>query len=157
MGRIGFTMEADPERTSRAMGYELHISPKHAREISVELRERGLTEAKRILEEVAEQRRAIPMRRFKRDVGHRPGGVGPGRYPVHAAREILRVLRDAEGNATYKGLNPESMIISHIAAKRGRILHGFTPRAHGGFSAKNVETVSVEIILEEREEKSESE
>ena len=157
MGRIDFSMDADPERTSRAMGYELHISPKHAREIAVELRHKGVPQARRILEEVAVQKTAIPMRRFKRDVGHRPGGIGPGRYPVRAAREVLKVLKDAEGNATYKGLNPDNMIIIHIASKRGRVLRGFTPRAYGRFSAKNVETVSVEIILEEREEQAEPE
>lgn len=148
MGRIHFSLEFPPEKTARSMGHELHISPKHAREICRELKRKPLDRAKRILEDVTALKRAIPMRRYNHDVGHQPG-TGPGRYPRRAASEILRVLEDAEASASYKGLDAERLVVVHMAAKRGRVIRGSTPRAYGRFSQKNVETVSVEVVLRE--------
>ena len=89
------------------------------------------------------------LMKFKKKIGHRSEISGSGRYPRKAAAEILKIVKDAEGNASYKGLNPEKMIIKHIAAKKGRIIQGITPRAYGRATAKNTETVNVEIIIEE--------
>lgn len=148
MGRLKFGLDFPPERTARALAHELHISPKHAIEICKEIKHRPLGSAKNILKDVVALKRAIPMRRYNRDVGHRPG-MGPGRYPKRAASELLKLLKDAESNAAYKGLDTERLMIAHMAARRGRVIRGSTPRAYGRFSAKNVETVSVEIILQE--------
>ena len=149
MGRINYSISSDPERTARAMGYELHVSPRHAVEICSEIKGKPVLGAKKLLEDVIELRRSIPFRRFKKKVGHRSEVSGAGRYPRKAASEMLRVIKDAEGNASYKGLNPEKMFIKHIAAKKGRTIEGIMPRAFGRASAKNTETVSVELIIEE--------
>lgn len=153
MSRINYSVSIGTENTARAMGYELHISPKHAVEVCSELRKRPVPEAKKILEDVIDLRRSIPFKKFNGGVGHRSDAPGAGRYPRKAAREILTVLKDAEGNASYKGLSPEKMIIRHIAAKRGRVIKGTMPRAYGRATAKNVETVTVEVILESTEVK----
>lgn len=149
MGRVDFTLQlSDETRAAKAMGYELHISPKHAVEICTELRGRKLEDAKRILEQVIKLERPIPMRRFKKKVAHRSEIGGPGRYPEKAAREILKILKDAEANAKYKGLDPSNMVIVHMCAKKGRTIKGYMPRAYGRASPKNVDTVTVEVILE---------
>jgi large subunit ribosomal protein L22 len=153
MSRINYSLSLKAENTARAMGYELHISPRHAVEICNELRKRPVPEAKKILEDVIGLRRSIPFKRFNKGVGHRSDAPGAGRYPRKAAREILKVIKDAEGNASYKGLSPEKMIIRHIASKRGRVIKGMMPRAMGRATAKNVETVTVEAILESTEVK----
>jgi large subunit ribosomal protein L22 len=148
MGKTGFGLEFPPEKTARALAHELHISPKHAVEICSELKHKRLESAKTLLEEVAALRRAIPMRRYNHDVPHQPG-TGPGRYPKRAATELLKLLKDAESNAEYRGLDTERLVVAHMAARRGRVIRGSTPRAYGRFSAKNVETVTVEVILRE--------
>jgi large subunit ribosomal protein L22 len=148
MSRIDFSIKSDPDTTARALGYELHISPKHAREICRTLRKKRVAEAKKILEDVIERKRAIEFRRFKKKVAHRPDG-GPGRYPVKAAGEILKIIKDVEGNARYKGLDPDGMRIIHIATKKGRPIKGMIPRAYGRATPKDVETVSVEVIIGE--------
>ena len=78
--------------------------------------------------------------------------MGPGAYPENASAHILRVLKNAENNAEYKGLDSENMTISHISAYRGRVIEGIMPRAQGRATAKNEQTTNLEIILEEIEE-----
>jgi large subunit ribosomal protein L22 len=151
LGRINYSVDTDPYTTSRAMAYEVHISPKHAVEICREIKKRKAVDAKQYLEEVIDMKRAVPFKRHKRDIGHRKGleGWDAGRYPQKAAREILKLIRDAESNAEYKGLDPERMLVVHAAAHKGRVIRGMMPRAMGRTTPKNTETVTIELILEE--------
>lgn len=151
MGRMNYSVRSDPYTTSRAMAYEIHISPKHAVEICREIRKKKVVDAKQYLQDVIDIRRPVPFKRYKRDVGHRRNleGWDAGRYPKKAATEILRLIRDAESNAEYKGLDPERMRIVHAAAHKGRVIRGIMPRAQGRATAKNTETVTIEVIMEE--------
>ena len=149
MARVNYSCESDPNTSSRAMGYELHISPKHSREICSKIKKMKTPEAKRFLEDVMALRRAVPFKRFNGNVGHRRGRMAAGRYPVRAATEILKVLTNAEQGAEDKGLEPERMRLAHTSTKQGRTIRGTMPRAMGRATAKNTETVTVEIILEE--------
>ncbi|MDY6966350.1 MAG: 50S ribosomal protein L22 [Halobacteriota archaeon] len=148
MARVKYTKEMDPEVTSRAMLYEVHISPKHVREICRELKGKRVTKAKEYLEEVINLRSPVPFKRYNRDVGHKKGKVGPGRYPQKAASEILRLIESAQSNAEYKGLESERMKIAHMTTHRGRVIEGMMPRAFGRATPKNTETTTVEVILE---------
>ena len=140
------------------MAHELHISPKHAFEICRAVKGKKVEEAETFLEAVLEKRAAVPFKRHKKKVGHRRGlkkwKWDAGRYPVKASAEILRLLRSAMGNAEYKGLDPETMRIWHTATKKGRTLKGTMPRAFGRATAKNTETVTIEMVLREEGEKS---
>ena len=140
-------MEFDPEKTSKAMGKELHISRKHAHEIATAIKGKKVNEARRFLEDVVQLRKAVPFKRYKRKVPHKRG-MCAGRYPQKAAREFLKVLKNAESNAFYKGLDPENMRIIHIATKKGHTFMGMFPRAMGRVTPKRHETVSVEMVLE---------
>jgi len=140
----------DPEKTAKAYGYELHCSPKDSVNIAHAIRGMKLEDAKRYLEEVIALKRAIPFKTHKKKVSHRKG-MGPGRYPQKAAKCILDVLKNAENNAEYKGLNPEEMIISHISAYKGRKIEGIMPRAYGRATKKDEETTNIEVIIEEVE------
>ncbi|CAD7767953.1 50S ribosomal protein L22 [Candidatus Methanoperedenaceae archaeon GB50] len=148
MARVKYSVEADPDTTARAMGYELHISPKKSIELCKALRGMKTTTAEAFLEDVINMRRPVPFNKYTAGAGHKPG-MGPGRYPVKVAREILRLLASAEENATYKGLDPEEMKIIHMAVKKGRTIRGFMPRAMGRATPKNTETVTIELILGE--------
>jgi large subunit ribosomal protein L22 len=149
---VGYTQEADPDATAKAIGRELSISPKHSIAICRHIRGWPLERAKDYLEEVIALRAAVPDRRFGSQ-GHRRGKVGPGRYPEKAARQILKVLEGAEANAEYKGLVTDDMVIVHIAAHRGKSWEGRFPRARGRATPKIRETVNVEVILREAEER----
>jgi outer membrane biosynthesis protein TonB len=72
-----------------------------------------------MLEEVTKLKRAVPFKRFKRDVGHKRGNIAAGRYPLKASREILELLKSAEMNAQNKGLDNDALFISEIVANKG--------------------------------------
>jgi large subunit ribosomal protein L22 len=149
MARIDYSVKVDPETTSKAMGSELHISPKKSREICCKIKGMKVTEARKFLEDVIALKQAVPFKRHHDGAGHRKGPMAAGRYPVNASKEILKVLKNAESNAEYKGLEPANMVISHAAIQRGRTIHGFMPRARGRATPKDTETVNIEMILSE--------
>lgn len=149
MSRVQYSVKADPETTSTAMGHELHISPRHAREICRAVKGMKTGQARRYLEEVTALKQAVPFKRHNDGMGHRKGPMAAGRYPQKAAKEFLKLLQNAEANAEYMGLEPERMRISHLATKKGRVIQGYRPRARGRSSPKNTETVNIEMILEE--------
>ena len=143
----------DPDRTAKASGRELRISPKHAREICKTIKGMMLEDAKNFLEDVIAMRRPVPFRRYKKKVPHRRGlqGFCTGRFPVKAARYILRLLKEVEANAEFKGLNTEKLKIIHAAAYPGMKLKKFFPRAFGRSSPDYEILTHVEIVVEEVE------
>ncbi len=145
--KLNFSVEPDSEKTSKAMGKELHISRKHAHEIASAIKGMKLGTAREFLENVASLKQAVPYKRYKRNVPHRKG-MCTGRYPQKAAKEFLNILTNAESNATYKGLDSESMKITHVATKKGHTYTGQFPRAQGRATPKKHETVTIEMIAE---------
>ncbi len=161
MGRVAFTVEVseeDAERTAKAMAYELHISPKHAFEICRAIKGMLVEDAERFLEAVIAKEKPVPFKRHKKKVAHRRGlhKWYAGRYPVKASSAILKLLRDAKANASYKGLDEHRLRIWHIATKKGRTIRGFIPRAFGRATPFDTQTVTVEVILREEEVEEES-
>lgn len=149
MAKVNYSVEMDPEKSSKAMGSELHISPKKSREICTHIKGMKIGEARKFLEDVIILKKAVPFKRHNDGAGHRKGPMAAGRYPVNASKEILKVLKNAESNAEYKGLEPSQMCISHVIMQRGRVIHGIIPRARGRATPKNTETVNIEMILSE--------
>ena len=149
MARVSYSRESNPDTSSRAMGYELHVSPKHTREICIAIKNMRIPVAKQFLTDVIALKRAVPFKRYNDGVGHRRGKMAAGRYPVRASTEVLKVLVNAENSAMDKGLEPDHMKISYAATKQGRTIRGTIARAMGRATAKNTETVTLEIILEE--------
>ena len=149
MARIDYSVKKDPETSSKAMGSELHISPKKSREVCCKIKGMKASAARKFLEDVIALKQAVPFKRHHDGTGHRKGPMAAGRYPVNASKEILKVLKNAESNAEYKGLEPANMYIAHAAIQRGRVVHGFMPRARGRATPKDTDTVNIEIILSE--------
>ena len=167
----GFTQLLQGSRiaSARAVNVDMHV--KHCFEVcrAVKNMTAGsaidyLNEVLRIDSDRADIRRkaaAVPYRlgsgnkKRKRSgpsmVGHRKGGVGPGRYPVKASRAIIKLIQSAMDNARhqYEDIDAEEMEITHIAAHRGQIRRGFIPRARGRATPSNHSPVNLEIFLED--------
>ena len=146
----GYTATADPDTTAKALGKEMPVSPKFAREVAGMIRGMKVEAAQKALEEVIDKKKAVPLKRYNKRVSHK-AGVSPGRYPVKAATAILGVLNSAASNAEYKGLDVSNMAIATISVARGRVIPGHMPRAHGRATQWNQETVNLEIIIQEVE------
>ena len=142
----------DPDRTALASGRNLRISYKHAVEICDAIRGMRLDQAMEFLEDVIAKRRAVPFRRFHGKVAHRRGleGWPAGRYPVKAAKAILKVLENAQANAEYKGLDTSRLQIVHIAAQKGIKIRKFIPRAFGRATPFFSQLTHIEVAVEER-------
>ena len=147
----GYSVLFDPEKTARARGRDLPISRKMSMELCRELRGMELEKAKQYLEDIIVLKKAVRIRRYPTGAGHKKG-IGPGKYPVKAAKYVLKVLNNAENNAEYTGMETESLYIKSIAAHPGRVYKGHIPRAHGRFTPWDERTTNIEIILESRED-----
>ena len=100
-----------------------------------------------MLQEVAAHKRALPYKKYNKDLGHK-AGMAAGRYPEKTIREILKILDSAEMNAQFKGLNSSKLHIAHVAAHKAS-----SPLHSGRHRGRHMKRTHVEIILEEREEK----
>ena len=145
-----YSTDADPDKTAKAYGYELHCSKKDSRNIAYAIRGMKLENAKKYLEEVADMKRPLPAVFHNQKRAHQKG-IGPGSFPQKAAKYVLKILKNAENNAEYKGFDIENMKIIHASAYGGRIIKGMMPRAHGRATDKNTKTTNFEIIIEEVE------
>jgi large subunit ribosomal protein L22 len=149
MPEWGYSVKGlDPDKTVKCAGRELKMSPKAAVEICHTIRGMKIGEAKTLLEQVIKKRLPIAYRRYKKKVAHKsmPEKTFAGRYPVKTADRILRLLRELEANAEYKGLDIENLKIIHAVSHRGRKIRAYTPRAFGRASP-SFETLShVEIV-----------
>ncbi|MBW2968450.1 50S ribosomal protein L22 [Candidatus Woesearchaeota archaeon] len=142
----------NPETMARAAGRDIAISTKQAIEISNYLRHKKLILAKQLMEAVTEKKHAVPFKRFTNGVGHRRGKIASGRYPVKAAKAILKLLESAETNAQGKGLNTKDLEVFHICAHRAH-----APVHYGRHGGREFKRSHVEIVLKETEAKSKKE
>ena len=146
----GYTYHTEEtEEVARARAIELPISPKKTYEVMNAIRGLPLEKAKSLLEDVMEEKRAIPFRRYNQEVAHKRG-TGPGRYPKKVARSVLQILQNAEANAEYEGIDTDDLVVRVAACARGRIRKANMPRAHGRATNWHEQTTNVEIVLAER-------
>ena len=144
-----YATQLKTEHTARALGKEMHISPKMSVEICNHLRNRPLQSAKKLLLRVIAKQEAIPVRRHTFDQGHKRG-VGPGRYPVKACEAILQLFESVEANAQFKGLNTSLLQIVHLCSHKAS-----APRHAGRIPGRVMKRAHVEVIVEEKAEKKE--
>ena len=143
----GFTFpNYEREHMARAIGMALPISFKQSVEICHFIKNKTVTDAKKLLQNVREQKLAVPFKRYIRDLGHK-NNKGPGRYPKNASTGFIKLIESAEANAQFKGLNTSRLFIAHISAhKAGKAWHC------GRKSRRIMKRTNVEIVVEERPE-----
>jgi large subunit ribosomal protein L22 len=150
----GYTYRGESgTNVARARGVEVPISPKKTYEVLNAIRGLPVEEARTILEDAVALRHAIPFRRYNQETAHHRG-TGPGRFAVKVAKNVLKVLENAEENAEYDGLDTDRLFVKVAASARGRIRKASMPRAHGRATQWNEQTTNIEIVLAERKEAS---
>jgi large subunit ribosomal protein L22 len=152
MARIDYSQKISGDNIAKAKANELNMSPKHSIEIATFIRHQRVNDAIAYLNEVVGLKKAIPFRRFNRNVAHKrglPGNWDAGRYPVKASKAYIRVLESVKKNAEYIGLDADNLEIIHVSANRGRAQKSFFPRAMGRATPKVRETVNIEVVVRE--------
>ncbi len=130
-------------KSARAMAKDVSISTKVAIEVCNFLRGKEIEHAITILEGVKSKTQAIPFKRFTDGVGHRPGKMGAGRYPVKAATEFLVLFTAVKANATAQGFTG-TLVIKHLAANRASRPMRNRSKYRGEFKRTHLEVIVVE-------------
>ncbi len=137
------------ETMARVLGKSLPVSTKESVMICNALRHKRVKRCLALLQNVIEQKEAIPYTRFNRDTAHRPGKMAAGRYPEKACGEILALLKSAIANAQFKGFNTENLEVTHVCAHRAS-----RPFRFGRQRRRQMKRTHVEIVLQEGQKES---
>lgn len=151
MAKFGYAFQNyDATKHVRASLREKDISHKHAREIAVTLKGMSIERARDYLQRVVNFESAVPMRRYKTQVGHKSDtGVMAGRYPEKSAKEFIKLLDNLEANAEYKGMDLDRLKIVNATVHKGVLVKRFIPRAFGRASPRNNVLTHVELVAQE--------
>ncbi len=136
-----------PEHVAKASTKNAPVSTKHCIELCRWLRYKNTSEAKKMLEEVIGLKRAVPYRKFVRDIGHR-AGMSTGRFPQKASKEMLKLVKSVEANAQGKGLDISNLKIIRILANRAPTPFTGSRHRHG------TKRTHIEMEVMERKSKS---
>jgi len=143
-------------KACKARGSDLRVHFKNTREAAQAIKKLDLGKAKRYLEDVLAHKQAIPFRRFCGGVGRTAQAKarhsnGQGRWPVKSAQFLLGLLKNAESNAETKGLDVDTLYISHIQVNQAQKQRRRTYRAHGRINPYMSSPCHIELILAEKE------
>lgn len=107
------------------------------------------------LKNVMDHKECVPFRRFNGGVGRcaqaKQFGTTQGRWPKKSAEFLLQMLKNAESNADYSGLDVDRLVIEHIQVNRAPHLRRRTYRAHGRINPYMSSPCHIEMWLTEGE------
>merc|ERR1712077_38626 len=155
MGRYA----AEPDnatKAAKAKGSNLRVHFKNTRETAQAIKKMPLHRATTYLKNVISKKEIIPFRRFMGGVGRhaqaKVHGTSQGRWPVKSAEFLLHLLKNAESNAEYKGLDADHLVVDHIQVNRAPKMRRRTYRAHGRINPYMSSPCHIEICLVEKEQ-----
>merc|ERR1711997_1302969 len=155
MGRYAQEPE-NASKTAKARGSNLRVHFKNTRETAQAIKKMPLSRATRYLKNVIVQKEIIPFRRFMGGVGRhaqaKVHGTSQGRWPVKSAEFLLHLLKNAESNAEYKGLDADHLVVDHIQVNCAPKMRRRTYRAHGRINPYMSSPCHIEICLVEKEQ-----
>merc|ERR1711972_558566 len=115
-----------------------------------------LHRATKYLKNVVAKKEIVPFRRFMGGVGRHAQaavhGTAQGRWPLKSAEFLLHLLKNAESNAEYKGLDADHLVVEHIQVNRAPKMRRRTYRAHGRINPYMSSPCHIEICLVEKEQ-----
>ena len=98
----------------------------------------------------------VPFRRFSHCVGRHAQAkqfkTTQGRWPKKSAEFLLQLLKNAESNAEYKGLDVDHLVVEHIMVNQAPKMRRRTYRAHGRINPYMSSPCHVEVVLAEKEQ-----
>ena len=126
---IKYSFTPETGKHSKAYGSSLRISTKHSVAVCRTLNGMNIIKGKRLLENLLAKKENLD-----------------GKYYSNTSKEILALIKSAESNAEFKGLDAEKLII-HASAHRGFTF--FRPRRMK-MSRDKRKVTNVQIVLVQR-------
>ncbi|XP_011679723.1 60S ribosomal protein L17 [Strongylocentrotus purpuratus] len=149
----------EPENSAKsckARGSYLRVHFKNTRETAQAIKHMHVRKAIRFLKDVTNKKQCVPFRRFNACIGRKAQAKAwnhtQGRWPKKSAEFLLQLLKNAESNAEYKGLDVDSLVIDHIQVNAAPKMRRRTYRAHGRINPYMSSPCHIELILTEREQ-----
>lgn len=140
----GFNKQA----MARAKGDNLKISLKRSVETLKAIKGKKVTSAIIYLESVIDQKSVVPYVRFNQEMPHKRGrGIAAGGYPVNVAKEVLKILQNAQKNASEQEISGTLYVLGASARKGQRRYH------MGRNIGQMMKSTNVEIVIGPREAK----
>ncbi|MEM1620240.1 MAG: 50S ribosomal protein L22 [Fervidicoccaceae archaeon] len=155
MKRWSYSIQlADEALVAKAVARDLPLSVKRLVNLARAIKGMRLEEARSFLELVAAGKQPVPHWRYKGKTAHHRGvserwGVPQAKYPVKAARLLLKLLRNLEANAENKDLDLSRLRIIHVGVHKSYTLKRYMPRAFGRSTPKYKRHSHVEIVAVE--------
>ncbi|MEM0179021.1 MAG: 50S ribosomal protein L22, partial [Fervidicoccaceae archaeon] len=139
---------------AKAVARDAPISPKKVINLANAIKGMRTEDAKKFLEKVIRLEEPVPNWTHNKKIPHKSGlsdrwGIPMGKYPVKAAKILLKLIRNAEANAEGKDLDVEKLRIIHISVKKGFVLKRYMPRAFGRSTPKYRRHSNIEIVVKE--------
>ena len=145
----------NPTKSCKARGTNLRVHFKNTRETSHTIRKMPLKRAVQYLKNVITKKECVPFRRFTGGIGRcaqaKQWKTTTARWPKKSAEFLLQLLRNAESNAEYKGLDVDNLVIDHIQVNRAPKMRRRTYRAHGRINPYMSSPSHIEVILTQKE------
>jgi len=148
----------EPQNTSKsckARGSELRVHFKNTRETAAAIKDMPLKKAQRFLQDVIEKKQTVPFRRFNGGVGRSAQAkmhkTTQSRWPKKSCEFLLNLLKNAESNAEFKGLDIDALHVTHIQVNQAQKGRRRTYRAHGRINPYMSNPCHIEVILSEKE------
>merc|ERR1711997_1169321 len=136
-------------------GSNLRCHFKNTRETAQAIKKVPLHRATAYLKNVLNKTEIIPFRRFMGGVGRhaqaKVHGTSQGRWPKKSAEFLLHLLKNAESNAEYKGLDADHLVVDHIQVNRAPKMRRRTYGAHGRINPYMSSPCHIELCLVEKE------
>ncbi|XP_055642235.1 60S ribosomal protein L17 [Toxorhynchites rutilus septentrionalis] len=155
MGR--YAKEPDnPAKSCKTRGSNLRVHFKNTRETALAIKRMPLRRAQKFLKNVVEKKECVPFRRFNGGIGRcaqaKHWNTSVGRWPKKSAEFLLQLLKNAEANADYRGLDVDRLVVDHIQVNRAPCLRRRTYRAHGRINPYMSSPCHIELSLTEKED-----
>uniref|UniRef100_A0A8W8HPW6 Large ribosomal subunit protein uL22 n=2 Tax=Magallana gigas TaxID=29159 RepID=A0A8W8HPW6_MAGGI len=154
---VRYATEPDnPTKSAKARGSYLRVHFKNTRETAQAIKRMHVKRATKYLKNVMAKKEVVPFRRFSGGVGRcaqaKAFKHSQGRWPKKSAEFLLQLLKNAESNAEYKGLDTDHLVIEHIMVNAAPKMRRRTYRAHGRINPYMSSPCHIELILAEREQ-----
>eukprot|EP00812_Abedinium_dasypus_P009384 NODE_3077_length_833_cov_389.394602.p1 GENE.NODE_3077_length_833_cov_389.394602~~NODE_3077_length_833_cov_389.394602.p1 ORF type:complete len:189 (+),score=67.02 NODE_3077_length_833_cov_389.394602:104-670(+) len=148
--------KGEASKACKARIVDVRVHFKNTYEAAMAVRGMNLQKAVRYMQDVCEKRRCVPYRKFLGCVSRTPQckewKVSQGRWPIKSCKIVIGLLRNAESNAEFRGLDSDNLIITHVQVNRAKKGHRRTYRAHGRMGAYMNSPSHIEMICEEQPE-----
>lgn len=140
-----YPIKTDPKKHAKVCARNQRLSKKHSIEIGRLISGMKLENAQKYLEDVLKKKKAIPYTKFNTNLGHKKG-IGPGRYPLLVTKKYVELLKSAQKNAEYIGLDTKNLIISNVHTTKGNAY--YRPR-RTRFRGQQTKSANISIIVQE--------